>query len=105
MPASLVNYKVSAPFFLSLSKKLGSNRSSTYRSLIIRQEVNDGVIDAHLLFPGLGGKGVVDGDDVDALDALRGEFVSVLGVAGDLGAAGRCEGAWDADNEVCENQQ
>lgn len=67
---------------------------------VVGEEVHNRVADAELLLPGLGREGVVDGDDVDALDALLRELVGALGVAGDLGAARGSEGAGDADDDV-----
>ena len=67
---------------------------------VVGEEVDKWVVGVQLLLPGLGGEGVVDGDDVDALDALGGELVGVLDVAGDLRGAGWGEGARDADDDV-----
>lgn len=72
----------------------------THRTVVIGEEVHDGVVRTHLLLPGLRREGVVDSHDVDALDALGGESVGVLDVAGDLGGAWWSESTGDADDDV-----
>lgn len=55
-----------------------------------------------LLLPGLRREGVVHGDHVDARDTLLGELGGVGDVTGHLRGAGRREGTWDANEDVCK---
>lgn len=75
-------------------------RSLRERTSVVGEEVHKWVVGIQLLLPGLGGEGIVDSDDVDALDALGRELVGLLDVAGDLRGAGWGEGAGDADDDV-----
>ena len=73
---------------------------AAYFRIVIRNEVDEWVVPAVLLLPGLGGESIVDSHDVDTLDALRGELVGVLNVAGDLRGAWWGESAWNTNDDV-----
>lgn len=76
-------------------------RTQTYSTGIVSENVDQAVVGAQLFLPRLRREGVVDGNNVDAGDALGGEGVGVLNVAGDLRRARRSEGAGNANNDDC----
>ena len=72
----------------------------SYVARVISNEVDDWVVNSQLLLPGLGGERIIDGDDVDALDALGGELVGLLAVTWNLRGAWWGEGAGNTDKNV-----
>jgi hypothetical protein len=97
-----VNWSKRQPSSCLRDNNLRSPIRVTYGTGVISEEVNNGVLLGHtkLLFPGLGSESVVDGDDVDALDALGRELLCLGDVAGNLRGAWWREGTRNTDDNV-----